>query len=313
MLTQWLDLAFARMGIAERFSNYYGRDRQSTRRIIRQSSNPLTKLTTNEVVEYAQPFMESINTTFPIFTEPSMDRLLQDWESLHGTGSTEEDQNVATLLVVLIVAAASSVSLVHLSANCLEFALSSLHILVEESSVRSTQALFLMALVLRCRDEIELSSQIITLAASIAQTLGLHRQVSRKQYIELGEQRAQQHICTWWAIYALEKIVSFELGRLSIIRDFECNQSLPAEIHLPHSDTQNSIFHSLIELTKLQSEASERFAMSRHIEESASDVRPVIRAKMEMAGELDQKLLHWAQSLPSHIRYGIKNAAQLLN
>jgi hypothetical protein len=249
--------------------------------------------------------MNSTNTTFPIFTEPSMDRLLQDWENIRAVANAERDPSVESLLVVLIVAASSTVSLVHLSANCLEFALSNLHVLIGESSVRSIQAMFLMALALRCRGEIELSSQIITLAASIAQTLGLHRQVSRRQYMELGEQRAQQYICTWWVIYALEKIISLELGRLSTIRDFECSQSLPADIYLPHSDTQNSIFHGLIELTKLQREANERFAMSRHMEESASDIRPVIRAKMEMVGELDQKLLHWAQSLPSHIRYDL--------
>lgn len=103
--------------MVQRFLNYYGRDSQPVRNTLRPGSNPLTNLTTNQVVDYAQSFMNSINTTFPIFTEPSMDTLLQDWEYNLAARNAERDPNVGSLLVVLILAASSSVSLIHLAPN----------------------------------------------------------------------------------------------------------------------------------------------------------------------------------------------------
>jgi len=307
VLAQWLDLAFVRLNIPQRFSNQYGRERLPVRAAVPQSKHgkdPLADLTSNQVEGHIKSFMGSVNVTFPIFDGPSVLQLFRDWKDHSTTGNdVRDEQTVDSLLMALVVAASCSISDAQLSIHCLYHTLSQLQVLVEYSSIRSIQALFLMALVLRCRDEIELSSQTITMAASAAQALGLHRQVSRRHYTDLGEHRAQRYICTWWALYVLEKVVAFELGRLSVIRDFECNQSLPAEAALAQSDTQRGLFRALIALAKIQSEANEQLALSRHMEEVSSDLRPAIRAKIEVVGELDQKLLSWARALPHHVRY----------
>jgi len=306
ILTQWLDLAFARLGIPQRFSNQYGRERLPVHATVppnKHGEDPSADLTDAEMEANIKSFMDSVNITFPIFNDLSIRRLLQDWQHYRTVGrDAQGDQRVDSLLMALVFAVPHSISAAQLSTHCLYYALSQLHVLVEDSSIRSIQALFLMALILRCRDEIELSSQMINLAASVAQTLGLHRQVSRRQHMDMGEQRVQEYICIWWAIYSLEKIISFELGRLSVIRDFECNQSMPTQTRLAHSDTQSGIFPALIELAKIQSEANEQLALSRHMEEESSDLRPAIRSKIEIVGELDQKLLSWTQTLPPHVR-----------
>jgi hypothetical protein len=120
---------------------------------------------------------------------------------------------------------------------------------------------------------------------------------------DLGKDKREEFILIWWCVYSLEKIISLELGRLSTIRDFECNQDAPSGTDVSPSNSQRELFLALVQLAKLQSEMSERFASSRHMEETTDDIEHAIGVKMAMVGELDQKLLDWTQSLPPHAKW----------
>ncbi|KAL8365604.1 hypothetical protein RB595_004428 [Gaeumannomyces hyphopodioides] len=62
-------------------------------------------------------------------------------------------------------------------------------------------------------------------AVRIAQDLGLHSEVGSWAIVE-GEMRRR----IWWTVYILDKSISLELGRPSMIDDADCDVSLPAAV-----------------------------------------------------------------------------------
>jgi hypothetical protein len=254
----------------------------------------------SEIIVQTQSFMGSLNTVFPIFTQASMERLITHWEEIGRSSSTGHSQDLASVLVALIIASNVQTSQLSISEMYLNMALYNLQTILANRSIHSIQALFLIALIHRCRDEIVLASNMISLAASNAQALGLHRRFSRRQSLDLGDERAQEYVLIWSSVYVLEKVITLELGRISTIRDFECNQVFPTGSSLFPSEALYELFWALFGLAKIQSEVIERFALSRHMEETTNDIESAVRSKMEMVGELDQKLLTWTRSLPPY-------------
>jgi hypothetical protein len=72
--------------------------------------------------------------------------------------------------------------------------------IVAEASLRSTQALFLMSLILRGYNEIEMAWSLLTLAISIAQSLRMHWTASPRHRAQLGELLSEEYVRTWWAL-----------------------------------------------------------------------------------------------------------------
>jgi hypothetical protein len=300
MLSQWLDLAFIRLGIPQPFRTESPRAARSVPTAHRAvyTAEVRSDISSSEIRAQSQNFMKGLNAVFPIFTQESMARLMLELGESGGFSVTSHD--MASILFALIVAANIQTSQAPLAKTRLDMALGNLQVIVENRTIHSVRALFLIALIHRCRDDVILASSMISLAASNAQALGLHRQLSKRQRRDLTNENLQEQSLVWSCVYILEKLISMELGRLSTIRDFECNQILhPTNISLP-SQALNELFLALLDLAKLQSEMNERLALSRHMEESTDDIDSSIRFKMEMVGELDQKLLDWTRSLPPH-------------
>ncbi|PVI05799.1 hypothetical protein DM02DRAFT_668127 [Periconia macrospinosa] len=300
MLSQWLDLAFIRLGIPQHHGTESPVRNLNKARTEVISTGALRELSSSVILAQSQNFMGGLNTVLPIFTRASMDRLMLDWENAGSSFSELHDSGMTSILMALIVAASVQTSQTSLAGSCLNMALSNLQFIVENRSIHSIRALILISMVHRCRDDIVLASNMISLAASNAQALGLHRQISSRQRRNLTTENLQEFSLIWSSIFVLEKIISLELGRLSTIRDFECNQVPPSSSDAFPSHALHELFLALFGLSKIQSEISERFALSRHMEESTNDIDSAIRAKIEMVGELDQKLLSWTQSLPPY-------------
>jgi hypothetical protein len=302
MLSQWLELAFKRLGIARHLGAEAstGEERDSRSRRAGHSAGSWSGLSVSDRMIHARSFMGSLNTVFPIFTPRSMDDFVKGLEASCRCLADEQFNDIRPILMVLVVVANYQTTRPDIANDFLDIALSKFQIANEYPSVHSTQALFLISLIHRCRDELVLASNMITLAASHAQALGLHRRFSRRQVHDLGKDKSEEYILVWWSVYTLEKIISLELGRLSTIRDFECNQVASSATDVFTSHAQQELFLALTQFAKLQSEMSERFALSRHMEETTDDIENAIGHKMAMVGELDQKLLDWIQSLPPH-------------
>jgi hypothetical protein len=305
MLSQWLDLAFQRLGIARQLGANASTTeaRTSSSRKARRATVSWKGMTASDLAFHGRMFMKSLNTVFPIFTTRSMGHFVEGLESSGRCLPNEQFMDIRPILMTLLVAANYQTTHPDVANDFLDVTLSKFYITNEYPSIHSIQALFLISLIHRARDEIVLASNMITLAASNAQALGLHRRFSRRQVQDLGKDKREEFILIWWCVYSLEKIISLELGRLSTIRDFECNQDAPSGTDVLPSNSQRELFLALVQLAKLQSEMSERFASSRHMEETTDDIEHAIGVKMAMVGELDQKLLDWTQSLPPHAKW----------
>jgi hypothetical protein len=302
MLSQWLELAFKRLNIARNLRAEASTDeeRDSRSRRTGRSAGSWRGLSVADLIFHARSFMESLNTVFPIFTPRSMDDFVKGLELSCRCLPDEQFNDIRPILMVLVVVANCQTTRPDIANDFLDVALSKFQVANESPSVYSTKALLLISLIHRCRDELVLASNMITLAASHAQALGLHRRFSRRQIHDLEKDKSEEYILVWWSVYTLEKIISLELGRLSTIRDFECNQVASSATDVTMSHAQQELFLALNRFAKLQSEMNERFALSRHMEETTDDIEYAIGHKMAMVGELDQKLLHWIQSLPPH-------------
>ncbi|OAL03682.1 hypothetical protein IQ06DRAFT_291399, partial [Phaeosphaeriaceae sp. SRC1lsM3a] len=226
MLSQWLELAFKRLGIARQLGGDAStrEERAPRSRRAGHPSGIWRGLSVSDLTSHAGTFMGSLNTVFPIFTPSSMNHFVQGLEVSCRCSFDEQFNDIRPIVMVLLVVANYQTTQPDIANEFLDVALSNFHVANEYPSVHSIQALFLISLIHRCRDEIVLASNMITLAASHAQALGLHRRFSRRQVHDLGKDKSEEYILVWWSVYTLEKIISLELGRLSTIRDFECNQ-----------------------------------------------------------------------------------------
>lgn len=173
-----------------------------------------------------------------------------------------------------------------------------LRVIVAEASLRSTQALFLMSLVLRGHNEIEMAWSLLTLAISIAQSLGVHRTASPRHRARRGELLSEEYVRTWWALYSLDKLLTLEIERHSSIRDSERNQSMPNLKQKP------PVFEWVIKLAHVHSQVNERCIQARSSEENHKlEYQTIIQEKIVNHGELGQMILAWVEDLPKELRY----------
>lgn len=300
VMSQWLDLAFARIGVRHGFSSFHniGAPDQKVSRLSPYASSSLST-PASKIYVFAEMFLSSVNTVFPVFEDCVVDQILNRYSAAKGQVSHEPNPCSETAIAILMIALANicedadtEEALKHIRA-----AYSMLSIILVESSLRSSQALFLLALALRAYNEIEMAWHLITLGISIAQSLAMHRAYTAQRKTALGKSLHEEHLRTWWAIYSLEKAISLEVERPSSLRGPECNQTLP-------KCEDDSVFLHLIALAQIQHQVNERCIQARSSEENPEvDYHDVIREKIVSAGELDQTLLTWADTLPHNLRY----------
>ena len=311
VLTQWLDLAFTRIGLPSHFSVQYTRGRPSTKASVLLHDlldGPLLEtLRQLETIKYLESYLTTVNAVFPIFDRDSLFALIQLLQDTPALAHIQRP-SVDFLVAVLVISASSPAraeSSRDLCQRCLSYGFARITLLLEENSLRSAQAFFLMAVVLRGLDEMQTAWHMLTLAISVAQSLGIHLRFSNRYKASLGEEATREHANTWWSIYVLEKVMCLELGRTSSIRDFDCSQEIlpPDDITERHSN-QFKVIQGILSLARVQSEVSEQLIVSRHLEESGPDLRKAISEKIKTVVKLDQKLIKWADSLPHELRYG---------
>ena len=148
------------------------------------------------------------------------------------------------------------------------------------------------------------------LAIRIAQSIGLHIEHGQAQndpatgHIDLELQRR-----TWHSLYALDRLLSIQLGRPSAIRNQDCTVRLPSRLddaefdidhdHIPvaHADEPKTgdYFITVIQLS----------AILRHVERDV--YRPATMdysyEMLERTNRLDAELLKWRSQLPRWLRF----------
>ena len=131
---------------------------------------------------------------------------------------------------------------------------------------------------------------------SIANTLGLHR--SLKSF-GLTPEEIEQRRNVFWLFYLIEKAVSHNLGRPSIINDDDIAVELPPKkpgfIKSPSGSKVYDIFQDQITLAIIGSRiCSELYSASS---QTKSEVN-----RMKVLGKLDNHLQRWRDAMPVDIR-----------
>ncbi|KJR88126.1 uncharacterized protein SPSK_07103 [Sporothrix schenckii 1099-18] len=155
--------------------------------------------------------------------------------------------------------------------------------LVGTPYLSSVQALLLLAVALRCRCKEGQAWHVVAQAVRVAQSIGLHRQIRRRDQDGVaGAAGVDLHARVWWSCYALEKLMELETGRPSAITDDDIDQAVP-------SKETCDVFALWVALARILSQISRQ--LYRQKPASAWHLLSEI-------GALDQQLLAWEKGLP---------------
>jgi hypothetical protein len=289
VLTQWLDLAFARLGMTQRLHSTYKTIRASEKR---PSYAGLTLDPADVLPPYAQvvsAFSMSMGWLFPMSGVSTEDY----------TPVPSRPSSLHALMHAVDLAADGSGGARAMSERCFGYAYNRLPVILEETgtfALDSIRALLLMSMYLRWRDDAERAWQMLSLAVASVHNQSLHREHHRTPAPDSQD--------LFWSVFALDKLLSIELESKPMLTSAECNRRLPSA-----SDGHGrSIFRAVVDLSILQDEILDRLLSSRRHEEEAhasrdpAVLRQVVLQKVRLVGELDQKLLHFADSLPHGLR-----------
>jgi hypothetical protein len=290
VLTQWLDLAFARLGLPERFSWQYRVNAKKPR----SHASPPADHVEDERLSWKpsnQPVLDhfkfTVNQVFPVL----------DAKEVISTAESPIMVNLFHRLVLAVGIASLQHSVIDLPSYMADTALSQLVPLIQDDSIYSINSLILMALLFRARGDSEMAWHMLANAVPKAQSLGLGRYLLVR--IQPGDSTSwqRQRANTWWALYILDKMLSIELQRPTMIRDYLHDEELPFESGL------SSCFHAIIRLAKIQGRVSDALLTCAQAEASGRiTISQSINDKIQLSAELDQSMTAWVNDLPLHLR-----------
>jgi hypothetical protein len=290
VLTQWLDLAFARLGLPERFSWQY----RANGKKPRSHASPPAHYIEDDRLSWKprnQPvldhFKSTINQVFPVL----------DPKEVISTAESSTMISLFHRLVLAVGIASIQHSVIDLPSYMADTALSQLVPLIQDESIYSINSLILMVLLFRARGDSEMAWHMLANAVPKAQSLGLGRyllvQIQSSNSTSWQHQRAN----TWWALYILDKMLSIELQRPTMIRDYLHDEELPFE------SRHSSCFHAIIRLAKIQGRVSDALLTCAQAEASGRiTISQSINDKIQLSAELDQSMTSWVNDLPLQLR-----------
>lgn len=318
VLTQWLDLAFARLGMTQRLHRTYNEIRSREQKPTYTCPTVRASDIQDSLPLYTQSkiaLSTALGHGFPIFQTNPQEPTLGSAGAPQAQNLPDKSPSNAVLEAVDQVDSASNISTaLHAITHAVSYAAGSSDtdrqsaeryfgfafgqlpaVLEAAQPLDQLRALVLMSLYLRWRDDVEKAWQILALAVACVQNHGLHRD-HRTSSPESGD--------LFWCVFVLDKLLSVELERKPMLSSGECNRNMP-------SSTQNqagATFRAIVDFSKLQNEILERLLHSRRTEEVAlAEQDPaltgkIIRDKLHLVADLDQKLLRFADHLPHGLK-----------
>lgn len=318
VLTQWLDLAFARLGMTQRLHRTYNEIRSREQRPTYTCPTVRASDIQDSLPAYAQSKMAlsaALGHVFPVFQAGSQEPPLASTgapqsQSLHikspsnavleavdQADLTSNDSITLHAITHAVSCAARNSDVDRQSAErYFGYAFGQLPAILEATQpLDQLRVLVLMSLYLRWRDDVERAWQILALAVASVQNHGLHR--DHKTSTPDSEK-------IFWCVFVLDKLLSVELERRPMLSSAECNRTISSA---PQSESA-AIFKAIVEFAKLQDEILEKLLHSRRVEEVAQAERDpaltgrIIRDKLHLVAELDQKLLRFADNVPHGVK-----------
>lgn len=318
VLTQWLDLAFARLGMTQRLHRTYNEIRSREQRPTYTCPTAKASDIQDSLPAYAQSKIAlsgALGHVFPLFQVGSQEpplvttgvpqaQTLPDkspsnavLEAVDQADTTSNDSTTLHAITHAVGCAAWHSDVDRQSAErYFGYAFGQLPAILEATQpLDQLRVLVLLSLYLRWRDDVEKAWQILALAVASVQNHGLHRdqKTSSPESEDL-----------FWSVFVLDKLLSVELERRPMLSSAECNRKMSSD---PQSQAGAS-FKAIVEFSKLQDEILERLLYSRRSEEIAHAKQDnalmgrMVRDKLHLVAELDRKLLKFADHLPHGLK-----------
>ncbi|KAL1582207.1 hypothetical protein WHR41_09081 [Cladosporium halotolerans] len=286
VLTQWLDLAFARLGMSQRlyqtYNNVRSRDQQEERIIVGCDEAEVASLLSGHSPS-PTALSGTLSSVLPFVPE-----------SLLSHGSYAHDSMPRRALVhALNLSARPVIDDTQSVERYFRYAFNNLPAIIASSDpIESLRALLLIVVYLRWHDDADKAWQILSLAGATVQNHSLHRE-HRDSPLGSAE--------VFWSFFVLDRVLATELERRPMLSSAECNRTFSPGA----ADDGGRLFKAVVDLAKLQDEILEKLQSSRKAEEDAADstaLQEVIKDKMRMVADLDTNLLRFADELPHPLK-----------
>ena len=246
LLTDWLDLAFYRLGLHSQLAPamLLSSIPLSIPSAAAGSPSETAAISTDvPALPSLQDCRKLVDIYFrdvdSIFGLVGRHRIIQDLEVaclFGGPHRLLRERGLPPLLLLYLVLSLGAISApeldftADLSHRIINFCQTLLGHVMGWNTLEAVQIVFLLSLSLRCLDKTSSSWSSIGLCVSMAVSLGINRRtVSLPNQSTRGTRNGNsgeefEKRRTWWCIYAWEKLHAFELGRASCIIDSDCNQ-----------------------------------------------------------------------------------------
>ncbi|XP_014558853.1 hypothetical protein COCVIDRAFT_35904 [Bipolaris victoriae FI3] len=255
-------------------------------------------------------FLEGPNIVFPVL-QPDKIRHAAHMAYANGPKSFTRQYGLAVLMQVYLVMILGHSSkpnrdLGFDAEGCLEYSQSLLGLIIQQSTVDALRSVTLLSMALRCHENLAAAGHTMSLAVSMAVSLGLPKQ---SPHLPPGEERRN----VWMSVFSFEKFLSFELGRASLIVD-DYPDLLPGssllrdrEHGMENSDSTNQsqqrlqhpICDIVLSLAMILSDVGRLCVQVSRKEDDKNDenVTELIREKVRTIGLSCVKLMSWASDV----------------
>ncbi|CAG9981849.1 unnamed protein product [Clonostachys byssicola] len=307
MANDWLDLALYRLGLRQGPTKSFEHHKAdmmslSDASLIDQWELP-NQVSAHELLEC---FFQGPNLVFHLLEQKECTASLEEClnSSFFEFGQINGPPQMLQILAVLVLGYISGPHLIsNFDARCyLNRCRTMLGHVMRYPSIATLKSLILFSLALKSSNELLEAWHTVILAASVATSLGLNQQTtSSPERTSLEYPMSQEKKRLWVYVYTIEKLLAFELGRHSNLRDIQ-------EAELP--DTLGC--KELFELARLLSDIGKwSVRASRQEDETDGDdeLYQSICEKVKITGESCIKLIQWAESLPNEMSLLISKEA----
>ncbi|KAF9876411.1 hypothetical protein CkaCkLH20_06354 [Colletotrichum karsti] len=313
ILADWIDLASRRLGLQHR-RGLPPCNPSSHRIRTLLSSEPCRFPPAGSARLLAARFFDGVNVLYPLLHRDSFQK---DIDLALGSNPVEfaERRGIALLAQLYLVwsigfAAEPLLDPVVDPQEYLDYCKTLLGHLVITNSVDNVRAIVLLALCMHCYDDTAGSWNALTVGVNMATGMGLHkpRTCRRKcQNRKPGALDDEERRIFWLGIYAFEKFLAFEMGRLSSIDDEDCYPP-----HVQDLDTyteagtssRGKAFAVTVDLARILSEIGRKSVIVSRKEDGVAGpaLQAVITEKVQTTGEAQLLLTRWGESVPDELR-----------
>lgn len=316
IIGDWLDLACRRLGLQHRcdLPPTPRKEPLLRRAMAIPSSEPCQFPPADMARTLTTRFFDGIHVLFPLV---SRDQSEEDVEMALELGprAFAEARGIASLAQIYSIWAIGSAVEPRLDRvfdprEYLDYCKTLLGSLLVVNSVENVRAIVLLAICLNTHDDYAGARNTFSIGVSMATTLGLHQLYpGRRRGIQVTPDTTvdDERRKLWLAIYAYEKLLSFELSRPSLVRDEDC---FPLDVQDLATNTNSEdpadkkAFIVIVDLARVLGEIGRKsVAVSRKEERvSGHALQAIISEKVQTVAESTLLLTHWVETVPEEFR-----------